>query len=437
MNINVESTTGLERRMTIEIPEERVSTEVDSRLLSMRQSARIPGFRPGKVPLKIVAKRYGKNVRQEVVGEIVRSSFVDAVAQEKLRPAVPPTIDPLTADIGQGISYTAVFEVYPEIAAQAGEGLNIERTQVEISPTDIDEMIEKLRSQRRAWAEVTRAATDGDRVEVDFDGSIDGVPFDGGKAKDMSIELGLGRMLPGFEQGLNGASAGEEREIELDFPEDYHGKDVAGKHAVFKVTVNKVEEGTLPEIDEDFVKSFGIGDGTPQAFRTEIEDNMRRELGDKLRQQLKEKVMDALLEANQIDIPGGLVSEESEKLLEAKKMEFRYQGMDPETLGMKAEQFVADARRRVGLGIILAEVIKENNLQADTDLVRERVESIASSYEEPDEVRRFYFGNRERLSEIESAVMEDQVVAWILDKAQVTDVPATFDQIMNPMQTNA
>ncbi len=437
MNINVESTTGLERRMTVEIPEERVSTEVDSRLRSMRQTARIPGFRPGKVPIKVVIKRYGKHVREEVVGEIVRSSFMDAVAQEKLRPAVPPAIEPLTAEVGQGISYTAVFEVFPEIAAHAGEGLSIERTRVDISATDVDEMLEKLRSQRRNWADVQRAAAESDRVTVDFDGAIDGVPFDGGKAEDMAVEIGLGRMLPGFEQGLVGAAAGEERDIEMDFPEDYQGKEVAGKHAVFKVSVKKVEEGTLPEIDEDFVKSFGVEDGTPEAFRSEIQNNMQRELNEKLRQQLKQRVMDALLEANQIDIPDGLLTEESEKLMDAKKSEFRYQGIDPEMLGLRAEQFVTDARRRVGLGIILAEVIKENGLQADTDLVRERVESIAASYEEPEEVRRFYFGNRERLAEIESAVIEDQVVAWILDRAKVSDVPSTFDQVMNPMQTSA
>ena len=436
MQVSVENVGALARRMQVEIPESRVQGEVDGRLHNMARNVRLPGFRPGKVPLKVVAKRFGQQVREEVVGELVRSSFYEAVQQEQLRPAGNPTIDPLQAEHGQGLSYTASFDVFPDLEPPKVDGMKVVRPSAEIGDADVDGMLETLRRQRRVWTEVERAAAEGDRVTVDFEGFVDGERQDRTSGQGMMIEIGSGRLIPGFEDGLVGAAAGGDLTLELAFPEDYPAEDLAGKPVRFEVKVHKVEEGSLPALDEEFIKSFGIADATEEAFRAEVRRNMERELAETLRNRTKERVMDALLETNPVDVPDSLVREEAAGLVEQRKQEFAYQGMDPSLLQLTPEMFEDQARRRVSLGLLLAEVVKANNLQADPAKVRERVESIASTYEQPQEVISWYYGDRQRLGELESSVLEESVVDWILERAAVETEETSFDALMNPGQTS-
>ncbi|RKZ33978.1 MAG: trigger factor, partial [Gammaproteobacteria bacterium] len=319
MQVKVETTDGLERRMRVEIPEERVESQVGDRLKSMMQSAKLPGFRPGKVPLKVVEQRFGRQVRDEVVGELVQSSFYDAIVKEKLRPAGGPTIDPLESKRGEGVSYTAVFEIYPEVALGSVEELSITRPLCEVGDAEIDDMLETLRKQRKTWKEVDRAAADGDQVVLDYEGIIDGEAFDGGTATESHVELGAGRMLKALEDGLVGKKAGDEAALEMAFPEDYHAKHVAGKPVTFKVKIHRVEEAVLPEVDEDFAKGFGVSEGGVDAFRKEVRANMERELEDTLRARTKQGVMDALIEANPVEVPSALVEDEKMRIAEANR----------------------------------------------------------------------------------------------------------------------
>jgi trigger factor len=434
MEVSVETTTGLERRMSVQVPEESVSTQVDERLRGMVRTAQIPGFRPGKVPLKVITKRYAKAVRDEVVGELVQSSFYDAITKEELRPAGGPVIDPLEAKEGGGISYTALFEVYPTFDLSAIDGLAIARPTSEVVDGDIDNMIETLRKQRREFADVVRASADGDRVTINFDGSVDGEPFEGGSAKDFPLELGSSSMIPGFETGVTGMATGESKTIDVDFPEDYGAPHLAGKSAQFAIEVTKVEESVLPEVNDEFVAAFGVGEGTVESFRTEVRGNMERELGERLKTRTKELVMDQLLESNSVELPKALIEDESSRLLGSRTEELRQQGYEPETLGMTAESFEPQARRRVALGLLLAEIIRSNGLAADQDKVREVVQGIASTFEQPEQVISYYYGDRNRLAEIESSVLEDQVVDLLLERAQVTEEKVAFDDLMNPVQ---
>jgi trigger factor len=437
MEVSVETTTGLERRMNVRVPEDSVSSKVDERLRDMVRTANIPGFRPGKVPLKVITKRYGKAVRDEVVGELVQSSFYDAITKEELRPAGGPVIDPLEAEVGTGISFTAVFEVYPTFDLASIEGLAITRPIASVEDSDIDSMIETLRKQRREWNEVERAAAAGDRATIDFAGSIEGEEFDGGTAEDFPLELGSGSMIPGFEDGVTGLAASDEKTIDVTFPEDYGAEHLAGKTAQFAITVKKVEEPVLPEVDDEFVKAFGVGEGTVESFKTEVRGNMERELSNRLRTATKEAVMDQLLESNSLELPNALVDDEAGRLLASRNEELRQQGYEPESLGLTQEMFDEQARRRVALGLLLAEIIRTHELNADPDKVREVVDSIASTFEQPEQVVSYYYSDRSRLAEIESSVLEDQVVDLLLERAQVTEEQRSFDDLMNPGQTPA
>jgi trigger factor len=434
MEVAVETTSGLERRMSVQLPEDDIAGQVAERLRDLTRSASLPGFRPGKVPLKVVVKRFGKQVRQEVVGELLQSSFQDAVTQNELRPAGGPVIDPLNADEGAGLSYTAVFEVYPTLDVSAADGLNIEVPVAEVQESDIDNMLDTLKKQRREWVDVERPAVSEDRATIDFVGTMDGEEFEGGKAESFPLELGQSSLIAGFEDGIVGMSAGEQKVLDLKFPDDYGAEHLAGKEVQFAVTVQSVAEPQLPEMDEEFVKSYGVEAGTVEALREEIGNNMRRELSNGLRSLTKSRVMDQLLEANEIEIPNTLVKDESKSLLESQTEEIRRRGGDPETFGLNAELFETDARRRVALGLLLAELVKTHALTPDAEKVRSVIESMASSYEEPQQVISFYYSDRARLAEVESSVLEDQVVDMLLEKAIVTDDETTFDAVMNPNQ---
>ena len=437
MEVSVEQTEGLERRLKVALPEEQVEGQIKERVQKMARTVHIPGFRPGKVPVKVVRQRYGKQIRDEVVGELVRDSFQDALAKENLRPAGSPTIDDIQADPGAGVAYQAVFEVYPEVRIPSIESLAVVRPKSQVNDHDIDQMIDTLLRQRRTWDDVDREAREQDRVVIDFAGTCEGEAITNGSAEKVPVEIGAGRMVQGFEDGLVGAAAGADLTLNVTFPEDAPDESVAGKPAEFKVHVHSVQAQSLPEIDEDFINSFGVEDGTMEGFRGEIRQNMERELGEALRTTTKRRVMDSLLETGTIELPAGLVREEVERMTNQRRMDLVYQGVDPEQVTLEPSMFEADSRRRVALGLLLAQIVKENDMTADPETVRERIETIASTYDESDKVVNWYYSNHERLQEIESAVLEDQVVEWVLERAQVSDEETAFDALLNPGQTTA
>lgn len=426
MQVNVEIGEGLERRVNVEIPAEQIDSEVDSRLESMSHTAKVAGFRPGKVPMRVLKQNYGQQVRDEVVSGLLQSTFMQALEQESLQPAGTPKIDSVNSDPGKPLSYTAVFEIYPEVTLPDFGTLTLTRFTAAVNDGDIDKMIDTLRKQRLNWKEVDRDAANGDQITMDYRGTIEGEDFEGNQANDIQIELGSGRLIDGFEEQLVGAKAGDERELNLTFPDDYHAKEVAGKPVVFSVKVKKVEEAELPELDEEFFKAFGVGDGGEDEFRGEIGKNMERELGESLRQKNKQGVMDTLFEANPLDVPQSLVDEEIKRML----MQTQQQET-PEMVQMLAPQ----ASRRVALGLLLGEIMKSAQLQVDPDRVRQQVEAIASSYEQPQEVINWYYGDQQRLMEVQSVVMEDQVIDWVYEQGEIKEEALGFDEVMNPVQT--
>ncbi len=436
MQVTVESTSTLERRMRVQIPEERVTGEVDKRLGDLARSASLPGFRPGKAPLKILRQRFGLRVRDEVVGDLVRSSLDDALADEQLKPASRPTIDPLRSSPGEGLDFTVTFDVYPEVTLPPLDTIEIRRPRATVEESDIDRMVETLRGQRRRWETVERESRSGDRVVIDYRGSVDGSELERGQGDEVPVELGVGRMIPGFEEGLIGVRAEEETTLHLSFPDEYADQEVAGKAVDFVVKVHRVEEAKLPELDADFAAGFGVREGGIEAFRAELRGNMERELNDGTRALLKQRVLEALLEGQEFELPAELVDDEIERAMERRRVELRHSGMDPDSVQLDSSMFEEAARRRVTLGLLIAETVKTHDIKVDPDRVRSRIETIASSYEDGTQVLNYYYSDPQRLAYIESTVLEDQAVDWILERARVDDEPMSFDQVLSPGQTS-
>lgn len=427
MQVSVETTTGLERRMKVEIPKSKVDQEVEKRLKSLAGKAKLAGFRPGKVPMSVIKKRYGASVQQEVVGEVMQSSFYEAITQEKLMPAGQPQIEPLPSEPdSSNLEYTAVFEIFPEVSVSV-DGVIVEEPEVEISEQDIDKMVDIVRQQQKDWESVDRESKDGDQVSIDFVGKIDGEVFEGGSGEGMPIVLGSGRMIKGFEEGLIGCKTGDQKNLSLTFPEEYHAKDLAGKPVTFDVTVQKVEQSKLPELNDEFATKMGIKEGGLAAFRDQVKSNMQRELDQSKKNNLKQQIMDGLAKQNQFDIPKVMVENEVRALMEQAK------NVSPgQTEELKSENFEEQARRRVAIGLILSEVVKQQDIKVSPTKVREMVENVAAGYEMPDEVVKYYYSNKERLQEMENLALEDEVVTWVLSQAKVTGKPSTFDEFMNP-----
>ena len=436
MQVTVDSTNTLERRVRVQIPEERVTGEVDKRLGDLARSASLAGFRPGKAPVKILRQRFGQRVRDEVVGDLVRSSLDDALASEQLQPATRPTVDPLRSQPGEGVDFTVTFDVYPEVALRPLDTIEICRPRAEVEESDIDRMVETLRRQRRQWETSEREARAGDRAVIDYRGSVDGRELPQGQGEEVPVEIGLGRMIPGFEDGLIGVREGEEKTLHLAFPDEYADEEVAGKAVEFAVNVHRIEETVLPEVDETFVAGFGVREGGVEAFRAELRGNMERELEDGVRNLTKQRVLEALLEGQEFELPSGLVDEEVERAMERQRAEFRHSGMDPDRLSLEASMFEEAARRRVTLGLLMAETVKVHDIRVDPDRVRQRIETIASTYEDETEVLNYYYSDPQRLSYIESTVLEDQVVEWLLERADVSEEILSFDRVLNPGQTS-
>lgn len=423
--------------MTVQIPKDRLEKEVQDRLKKLAGRAKIQGFRPGKVPMKVIQQRYGGQVKQEAWGDLVQSSFIEAISQEKLNPAGMPHIQPVesTDDAGD-VSFTATFEVYPEINIQGLEEIKIERPVLSVSEQDIDEMLETIRKQRKEWKTVERAAQDADRVIIDFEGYMGGEPFEGGNAKDYTLELGAKRMIPGFEDQLIGISAGEERTIALTFPEQYHAKDLAGKAVEFKVTAHRVEEAQLPEIDDAFAESFGITEGGIQAFRDQVKSNMEREAEQKIRSEVKRQVLDGIIDKNPIDVPKVLIDSEINNLMQQQRQALGLtETNQPQQIDPKL--FEDQARRRVSLGLILSELVKQNNMKVEPAKLRQTVEEMAAGYERPEEVIKYYYADKDRLAEIENLVLENNLVEWVESQATVSDKSVSFNELMNPDKSGA
>lgn len=431
MQVSVETTEGLERKLTIAIPGDRVDTAVNARLQEAAQTIRLNGFRQGKVPLKVVKNKFGKGVRQEVVGELMNQTYFEAIAQESLKPAGQPRIEPTSMDEGKDVEFVAVFEVYPEIELPDFAAIKAERLVAEVSDDDIDEMIETLRKQRQTWVPVERAAADGDMVNIDYVGKKEGEEFQGGKAAGQNLVLGSERMIPGFEDGVIGKSAGEDFTLQLKFPDDYHSEELAGAEVEFELTLNTVSEQSLPEVNEDFFKSFGVEEGGMEAFREEVSNNMQREMKTASRNKLKTTLMDALISDLEVAIPAALMSNEIHQLKHQTVQQMGGgQGFDPHS--MPDDLFREQAKRRVTLGLILGEVISQQSIQADADKVRDAVEEIAATYESPEEVIKWYYSNEEQLQGIESSVIEDQVFDYIIEQAQVSDKEVSYQDVIKP-----
>ncbi|MBS1202598.1 MAG: trigger factor [Chromatiaceae bacterium] len=427
MQVSVETGEGLERRMRIDLPFERIQGEVDKRLQQLARSARLPGFRPGKVPINLLRQRYGEQVQQEVFGELVQTSFSEAVAKEALRPAGMPRIEPDIDHAEKRYGYTAVFEVLPQFELAPLSGKVLKRPVAQVTDADLEAMLERLRTQRKSWQPAQRPAQSGDRLTVAYTGTIDGEAFEGGSSASSQLELGSGRMIPGFEDGLIGARAGETRSLDITFPEGYHAAPLAGKPVRFEVTVNAVDEPVLPEVDADFARSFGVEDGDVERFRSDVRANMERELKQRIKARTKEAVMDVLVAENAVDIPAVLVSEEVRSLKEQMR-----QNLGGGRMELPDNLFEDSARRRVALGLIIAEIVKKNGIVANAASVREAVEEMASTYEQPQEVVDYYYADRKRLAPVESLVLEERVVDWVLGQVAVEDEATTFQQLTEP-----
>ncbi|MCK5387484.1 MAG: trigger factor [Gammaproteobacteria bacterium] len=434
MQVSVETTNGLERKITVVIEEERLSSVIDGRLQDMTKTVKVKGFRPGKVPLKIVKQQYADQVRQEVVGDVLQSTLYEAIGQEKLSPAGQPRVDSIKSDPGQGMEYTALFEVYPEVKLGDLSKETVEKAVVELTDADVEEMLETVRGQHKEWVSVERAAKDGDQLNINFKGMIDGEVFPGGEANDMPIELGSGRMIKGFEEGLIGAKAGDDVTLNVTFPDDYHAKDLAGKPAQFDTHVNKVEEAKLPELNDDFAKKLGIKDASVENMHKEIKASMQLELDGRLNTQLKSSVMDALINAHEFDVPKPLVEDESEAIKQNMLENLKQQGMQDQGMQVDASMFADQAVRRVKLGLIMSEIVKSEKIEADEDRVKKKIEDIAAPYDQPQQVIDWYNGDKQRLAEVRALVTEEQIVDWAMEKAKVVDKSVTFKDFMNSEQ---
>ncbi len=433
MQVSVETGEGLERKLTIQIPAETVDQEVENRLKSMSSRVRIDGFRPGKVPFKIVKQQYGAQVRQEVVGDVMQNSFRDAVIKEQLKPAGMPTIEPKAMEQGKPLEYVATFEVYPEVALSDFSALAVERPTASISDSDVDTMIETLRKQRTVYDKVDRASQKDDQITISFEGFIDGVAFDGGKAENVPVVIGSGSMIPGFEDQLIGKKADDEFSFEVSFPENYHAENLKGKPATFKTKVIAVAAPILPEIDEEFAKGFGIADGSVEKLRTDIQENMQRELSNRLHTMLKNSVMDAILQANDVQVPKALVDDECTNLQQQMANQAQLQG----GMSLPKELFEGEATRRVKLGLLIGEIVKTAQIKVDQDRVKAKIAEIASTYEDPQSVIDYYQKQRQLMSGIEALVMEEMVVDWVAEKAKITEVEKSFTEVMKPQQNQA
>lgn len=432
MQISIETTSGLERRLTISVPSETFEEQITDRLGKAAGQVRLPGFRPGKVPMREVRRRFGPAVRAEVAGELMQSSFVEAVQQEELSPAGSPSLEVVKMDPGIDFEFTATFEVFPVVELTDLSKVSVKRPEAEITDDDLDEMIERLREQRKEWTRVERGAQEGDRVTLDFVGKIDGEAFDGGSGEDASFEVGGGQMIDDFDQGVRGLAEGDSGEFAATFPDDYGSEDLRGKTATFSVTIKAVEEPTLPELDDEFFKTFGVEEGGLEAFHAEVRANMQRELDAAIANQLKSQVMDELYRLHNVQLPRAMVNQEIQNQKQQMLQQFQMYGQGGQTpdIDLPDDLFTEQAEKRVAVGLIVNEIVTSAELKAEEERVKARIEEMAAGYADPSQVISYYNSNPEQLQQIEMAVLEDQVVDHILEQAAVETVNTTYQDAL-------
>jgi trigger factor len=434
MQVSLSTVAGLERRLEVAVPAERVAAEIENRFKDIARTARLKGFRPGKAPLAVVRQQYASQVQSEVVGDLLRDSYAEAVSSQNLKPATDPRIEQLSAEPGSELRYVALIEVMPEFTLNPVSELKVERSSAEITDADLGAMLETMRKQRPDFVEVARDAGDGDRVTVDFEGRIDGEVFQGGSAQGFPFVIGQGRMLKEFEDGVRGAKAGEARTVPVNFPADYGSPQVAGKTAEFSITVQKVEEQKLPEIDEAFCAAFGVSEGGVEALKREVRSSMQRELDNAIRGKVRTQVLDALHDANPIEVPKGMVAE----AMQGMQIDLaRRMGLKDLSQLPKNDALEAPARRRVALGLVVGEIVRAQDLKVDRARVNARLAEAVGDHPNSDEMRRQYLQNAEAMRQIESAALEDQLIDWVLSQAQVTDKPSTFSELTGFGKGNA
>ncbi|WP_028300067.1 trigger factor [Oceanospirillum beijerinckii] len=431
MQVSVETTSGLERRVTIQVPAAQVDNAVEERLKQTAKSARINGFRRGKVPMSYVRRQFGADVRAEVVSEVVRTQYVEAITKEELNPAGFPEIEPKVNETGKDLEFVATLEVYPEVEVGSLSDLTVEKPAASVTDEDLDKMIDVLREQQTSWVEVEREAAEQDQVNIDFEGFIDGEAFEGGKAEGYDLGLSSGTFIPGFEAQLVGTKAGEEKDVNVAFPEDYQAEQLKGKDAVFKVKVNKVSEKQLPELNDEFFAKYGVEEGGVEAFRADVKKNMERELEQTIKNKVKEQVVDALVKGNEFDVPKALISNEIDALRQQAVQQFGGPS-NFDASQLPAELFQEQAEKRVKLGLLMASVVEAKELKADEAALRAYVEKLAESYQDPDEVVDYYMSNDQMRQQLESAVLEELVVENLLAEATVNDVEVSYDDAIKP-----
>ncbi len=428
---SVETVSALERRLNASIPQQAIRAQVGARLKHIGRTAKIAGFRPGKIPAKVLEQHYGAQAQQEALGEALQESFAEAADSNKLKVAGYPKFEVKTNDLNaEQIEYSATFEVYPDVILGDVTGETVERVVYEVGQSDVDNTIATLRKQRAVFEKVDRAAQADDNVRIDFEGKLDGVVFQGGEAKDYPFVLGQGRMLPEFEAAITGMTAGEAKSFDMTFPETYHGKDVAGKQVTFTVTLNLVEEPKLPEVDAEFARSIGIEDGDVTKLEADILSNMKREVTRRLNARNKEAAMDALLNVAQFDLPKSLVAWEAQNLMQQAVSEMESRGMKMGGRQLPQELFAERATKRVKLGLILSDVVEKNGLNAKPEQVRALVDDYAQSYDHPEDVVRWYYADPARLQEVENLALEENVVAWVMGQVKVQDKAIAFNELM-------
>jgi trigger factor len=436
MQASLETLSNLERRLKVAVPMDQINNEVDTRLKRLQRTVKLHGFRPGKVPFKVVAQQYGLQVRQEVLGDTVERTFGEAVREKNLRVAGYPRIETSARDgveeteAAPAFEFTATFEVFPEITVGDLSAATIERPVVEIGAAEIDKTIDVLRKQRTEYLPVTRAAATGDVVVIDYVGKIDDVAFDGGTANGQAVVIGDGRLLPDFESNLPGLTIGESRSFDVTFPSDYHGADVAGKKATFTVTLKAVQEQKLPAVDAEFARSLGVADGDIEKMRADVKANLEREVARRVQARVKDQALKAMLDASKLEVPKALVEMEIDRLIQGMAENMKNRGMEQKVEDMPRDLFEQEARRRVTIGLVLADLVRREGIRAEPEQVKAMVEDYAQSYEQPQEVIQWYFQSPDRIREIESVVVENNVVEWMLSKAQVSDKPTPFDELM-------
>ncbi|KTD75265.1 trigger factor [Legionella waltersii] len=434
MQVSVETLKGLERKVTVSVPTEKVEEEVSLRLRNLARKVKVDGFRPGKVPLNIVQSRYSESVREEVARDMVQSTLYEALQKNELVPAGFPYVEPMQVEAGKDFKYTAVFEVLPVFEVVELGQASVELVRSEISDKDVDDMMEKLREQNKEWSEVTRGVKKGDKVTMDFEGFLEGKPFEGGKAEGYELIIGSGSMIPGFEDGIVGFKIDKSGEIKVTFPEDYGHKELAGKETTFTITVKKVFEGKLPELDDDFAKKFNIKKGGIEALKKDIKDNMARELERRVSVMNRERLFDKLMEANQFDLPVALIDKEIEHLKhDMYHRLFGHEHRDDEKIpDFPRELFEDQAKKRVHLGLLFSEYVKKHQIVVDNDRVNAMIDKFASAYESPDELRAWYKNSKEHMAEVEGLVMEDMVADKVAEDAKIKYINMDYDSVMNP-----